>query len=60
MILTLKDENERQGALNFITIEPADVRAEDEFITSLHMTGGKWQIYRIDGFLCGYFEEDME
>lgn len=60
MTIALKDENKRQGTLNFITIESADVRAEDEFIMTLEMEGGRWHIYKIDGLLCGYFEEDME
>lgn len=61
MIIALKDENKRQGTLNFITIESADVRPEkDDFVMSLSVAGGEWHLYRIDGLLCGYFEEDME
>jgi len=62
-MMTVKalDENCKVVDYTFVEIEKADVRPPyDTKVRSIEMESGWWELWNIDGTLCGYFIEEDE
>jgi hypothetical protein len=61
--LTYLDDYYRIQKIHVVEIEKADVRPPyDKHIRSIETYGGWWELWNIDGIVCGYFEsyEDID
>lgn len=59
MTLTYLDDEMNKVTVNVIVIEKADVRPPyDTHIRSVEVEDGWWELWNIDGYVCGYFEAD--
>ena len=59
MTIKALDENCKEVEYTFVVIEKADVRPPyDTKVRSVEMADGWWELWNIDGVLCGYFEEE--
>lgn len=57
--LTYLDDNMNAVDIDVVVIEPADVRIPyDKHIRTIEVYGGWWELWNIDGCVCGYFEAD--
>lgn len=57
--LNYLDDEVRENSVDVVVIEKADVRPLfDTHIRTLEMSDGWWELWNIDGVVCGYFEED--
>lgn len=54
----LSDDNTKTS-INVIEIEKSDVDPRfDKHIRTIEVYTGWWELYNIDGVVCGYFESD--
>lgn len=53
------DDNMNVVDVNVVVIEKADIRPlYDTHIRSIETGTGLWELWNIDGIVCGYFEAD--
>ena len=59
--LRFLDDDMNEVVVDVIRIEKADVRPlYDTHIRSVEVSDGWWELWNIDGCVCGYFEEDED
>lgn len=59
MTLTYLDDEMNEVTINVIVIEKADVRLPyDKHIRTVEVSDGWWELWNINGYVCGYFEVD--
>jgi hypothetical protein len=59
--LAYLDDNCKAQTINVVRIEKADVRPPyDKHIRSIETYTGWWELWNIDGVVCGYFESDED
>lgn len=57
--LTYLDDNMNVVDINVMIIEKANVRPlYDRHIRTIEVYSGWWELWNIDGIVCGYFEAD--
>lgn len=57
--LTYLDDNMNVVDVNVVVIEKADIRPPyDTHIRTVEVEDGWWELWNIDGVVCGYFEAD--
>lgn len=57
--LTYLDDNMNVVDVNVVVIEKADIRPPyDTHIRTIEVEDGWWELWNIDGVVCGYFEAD--
>ena len=56
--LTYLDDEMNVTTVNIIVVEQAYIRPPyDKHIRTVETYGGCWELWNIDGHVCGYFEE---
>lgn len=59
--LTYLDDDYEVQIISVVEIEKADVRPLfDKHIRSIETYTGWWELWNIDGVVCGYFESDED
>jgi len=57
--LTYLDDDMNVVTVNVIVVEPAYIRTPyDKYIRTVEVYGGWWELFNVDGHVCGYFEAD--